>query len=90
MEDFDQIMSALGQRKVLMIDGPLRAYITEEGFNLHKPYTVRTVRMKTPDPNPPPNWRDLPAKRYRTLTEALLSVEDCKWCDRDGVPISGQ
>lgn len=82
---FDEIMEMFRAGNMLRIETGARwAYVTEERFNLHKPYTVRVFEKEAPA-----NWRELPGVKCRTLNEAILLAlgSNSKWCDRDGTPL---
>jgi hypothetical protein len=78
--DIDEILDRLRRGEVLMIDDQIRSYITLEDDDMPSRFVMR--RCKVGRPGDTVDWRSAPATPYRSLAEALLSLEDYKWISK--------
>jgi hypothetical protein len=79
--NIDEVLDRLVRGEVLVIDDQWRSYISMEAADGPERFVVRSVLQRRPG-DTPTEWRDAPQKRYRSLVEALLSLEDYEWISK--------
>jgi hypothetical protein len=79
----DEIIERLGRGETLMLNDQMRSYISMEDDDMPRRFVVRRVLQQRPGDAPPADWRNAPPQgRYKSLAEALLSLEDYEWIDK--------
>ncbi|WP_220210170.1 hypothetical protein [Reticulibacter mediterranei] len=82
-EDIDEIMTKLENGETLMIDDQWRSYISIEGSDGPDRFVMRSIYASIEDHgkaiDAPLKYEE---KRFKSLAEALLSLEGYKWVRR--------